>query len=821
MMTRCQPAWQAGRPFAKGLVFRGVSLFGGAMHSQWLFHVSGRGRWIRGLGSALVVLAGWAPSAFSGVQPVPDREGQVIRYAPFPDATKAIHFTLKNGGLLTFDPERLRWLGGWNSGRLMLLGTPYSGAKIPSYCLAEGQEIFRTPALFPWQSEAAELDLVAEAPQSMRFLGVHLDSRQGPTVEYLLPLGSNGSPARFQEAVRKDGDFLVQKLAWEPLDRAAQRLHLEWEPVEGRKAEKLERGWLLPVQKGWLAVGLRGASTPEWVRQSAPVDYTTYYWEHQKNDSIRRTQSHQGLRDRLFLKLPVSTSGELLEVATGHFDNVGRAREALRQWSLKSPQPTRFLKPAAPAWGQGGAEVVKGSAKGTGGSGIRALGDRSIRLEQFSLPDEVNLQVTGMDLLPDGRIAVCTWYGDVWILSDLARPDTLKFSRFASGLCEPGGLSVVENAIVVAQKTELTRLEDTDQDGVADRYICLSQDWGSTGNYHDFTFGPVTGEDGRMMVYRTGNRGVYDVPYMGWALALDPVTGRADPICSGLRSPNGFGVHQGEAWMADNQGNWIGACTLNVIQPGRFYGFPSSRPAPPFPGEGKARRDAPALWFPYTLAKSVSDMKTIPAGAMGPFAGQLLVADWQNCLLTRVVLEKVEDTWQGAVFPFVKGFASGANRMVFAQDGNLYVGGCKNAAWAALGPKDASLDRVSYTGKLPFEVLQVKAIPDGFLLTFTEPVDRELASDPEAYDVVQFRYAYREKYGSPRFDQDGKENSMTPIQVVAADVPKNGRTVRLRLKGLKEGYVTMVRCLDVENDRGDSLREDTFWYTLNRIPAKH
>src|SRR3712207_8450706 len=41
----------------------------------------------------------------------------------------------------------------------------------------------------------------------------------------------------------------------------------------------------------------------------------------------------------------------------------------------------------------------------------------------------------------------------------------------------------------------------------------------------------------------------------------------------------------------------------------------------------------------------------------------------------------------------------------------------------SVGPRPYSLDRVTWTGKVPFEVYDVKVTPDGFNVTFTEPVD--------------------------------------------------------------------------------------------------
>ena len=137
-----------------------------------------------------------------------------------------------------------------------------------------------------------------------------------------------------------------------------------------------------------------------------------------------------------------------------------------------------------------------------------------------------------------------------------------------------------------------------------------------------------------------------------------------------------------------------------------------------------------------------------------------------------------------------------------------------------MAPRDYSLDRVSFTGKMPFEVRECHARPDGFELTFTQPADLATAGNPDSYDVAQFKYKYHAKYGSPEIDHDGKENSSTPIKIVSAKVSPDGLKAWLKLEGWKPGYVTLVRGLDLRSADGRKLWHDTFHYTLNQIPRE-
>src|SRR5262249_41361134 len=152
--------------------------------------------------------------------------------------------------------------------------------------------------------------------------------------------------------------------------------------------------------------------------------------------------------------------------------------------------------------------------------------------------------ITGMDWLPNGDLAVCTWLGEIYRVEN-ATGDVRKatYKRFASGLSEPLGLAVSNGEIFVVQKGELTRVLDTDHDGIADRYDCINSSWGYSGNYHSFSFGPLITPEQDFLVFITGQRGLYDLPYQGWALRISSDGEEVKPFCSGLRVPHGCGFY--------------------------------------------------------------------------------------------------------------------------------------------------------------------------------------------------------------------------------------------------------------------------------------
>src|SRR6185436_13115680 len=102
----------------------------------------------------------------------------------------------------------------------------------------------------------------------------------------------------------------------------------------------------------------------------------------------------------------------------------------------------------------------------------------------------------------------------------------------------------------------------------------------------------------------------------------------------------------------------------------------------------------PAVWFPHTIMGISTSGILVDStrGAFGPFAGQLFVGDEGHSKIMRVFLEKIDGVYQGVVFPFREGFASGVLRQVWAHDGSMFVG-MTNRGWASTGRAPYGLQR--------------------------------------------------------------------------------------------------------------------------------
>ena len=118
--------------------------------------------------------------------------------------------------------------------------------------------------------------------------------------------------------------------------------------------------------------------------------------------------------------------------------------------------------------------------------------------------------------------------------------------------------------------------------------------------------------------------------------------------------------------------------------------------------------------------------------------------------------------------------------------------------WSSTGKELYGLQRLVWTGKTPFEMKTVRAMPDGFEIEYTLPIDKKLAADPSAYKVTGFNYKYQAAYGSPVINNE-------KCAVRAVVVSEDGLKARLVVDGLREGYIHEITAVGVRTADGKPL----------------
>jgi len=332
--------------------------------------------------------------------------------------------------------------------------------------------------------------------------------------------------------------------------------------------------------------------------------------------------------------------------------------------------------------------------------------------------------------------------------------------------------------VVAGQKAELTRISDTNGDGVADKYETLFDAHSYHGNYHSYMHGPVRTADGSYYfvlnlvhdgsgaAYMGGGNvmGTYG-GFNGWAIRVKP-DGKSELFANGLRSPASIGVGpDGRVWYTDNQGDFVATSKMYELKKDAFYGHPAGLVdlpgmTPTSPeirwGQVADRKAQPVIMFPHNrVANSPGNPAwDLTKGKFGPYAGQLLIGDQTQSNLLRVVMQNVDGVDQGSVMPFFEGLESGVMRPLFLPDGSLLLGQT-GRGWQAKGGKVASLQHVRWDGKTVAPgIVAMSATKTGFKLDFTQPLGNGVSENILRTALSMESWTYRDApdYGSPELD---------------------------------------------------------------------
>lgn len=501
-----------------------------------------------------------------------------------------------------------------------------------------------------------------------------------------------------------------------------------------------------------------------------------------------------------------------------------------------------------------GIRVIRGFLRCLSYFAAGAAAAATFTIEKMPNPPGVDPQVGGVDVLPDGKVAVVFHRGEAKVFD----PAVKAWSPFAEGLQEPLGVLVESpSSWLVMQRAELTRLKDTDGDGKADDYETVFDDFGLTGNYHEFAFGPAKGPDGSLYIalnvasngagVREEIRGkwsevgdldfkqmIHDsqwgkrapkagrmysrVPWRGWVLKLSPDGKTMTPFASGFRSPDGIGVDaDGNVLVTDNQGDWRGTSPLHVVKPGGFHGHPASLVWQDGWNQGDPRKlplaklDAMRVKesgrFPQgELANSPTQPVVFPQ-TWGPYAGQVLIGEMNQKRMVRFLPDDVNGFRQGSLIPIFDGtdLGNGNHRIAIAKDGTLWVGKT-HLSWAGaeglVKVTPAGLDGVCIVTGMK---LEKTSEGHAFRISFNRPM-----SSVDSIRLDRFSYRYHEDYGSPKIDE-------ATVEITKREMMGDGREWRLTATP-KAGAIHRFDLSGLKSTDGKSLEGKSLYYQASELP---
>ena len=672
-------------------------------------------------------------------------------------ANKGVAIHLGSEAAYSFDTDLLRWQAGWTGDFLALKGPPFDGAHGP-FPTVKGKQVFGTSAKPGWAKPGT-------------------DDFKDPRVEPYGPLPKEW--AKFKGLYRS-GDTVVLSYTVGTADvlEYGSFASVDGLPVFYRNLAISETK--LPMTLVVADVEKGTGEVKDGIASLANVKVALVGAPEGAKLEVANGQ--------ILLKLPALAKPASFRTAIAAPGNGEEGKFAQSLNAVTWPQPASFIKGGPPLW----KETVTTQ-------GVLGKDSGAYTVDTLTVP-EVNpyhswMRLGGFDFFSDGRAAVCTWSGDVWIVSGIdGKLEKLTWKRYAAGLFQPLGLKIVDDKVYTLGREGIVRLHDLNDDGEADFYEAFNNEVHTTTGFHEFAFDLQTDPEGNFYFakggpVRGGGRGFeYIANHSGCILKVDKYGEKMEMYASGLRAPNGIGVGpNGEVTSGDNEGTWTPACRLSLARPNGFLGCKDT-----FHGETKPDMyDAPICFLPKNVDNSNGGQAWVTSDKWGPFKGDLLHTSYGTCSLYKVLLEKDGDTLQGGVVKIPVSFASGTMRPRFSPfDGQLYIAGLKG--WQTSAARDGALQRVRYTGKPANLPTAMKVVKDGITITFTDPLD-PASIDAENFAAKQWNYLWCSEYGSANYSAKDPDffKKLVEYNKLREDAGKNKAAITELAKEFKQGTDTV------------------------------
>ena len=439
------------------------------------------------------------------------------------------------------------------------------------------------------------------------------------------------------------------------------------------------------------------------------------------------------------------------------------------------------------------------------------------------------LRTSALAFFPDGRMAVCTHGGDVWIVSGI--DDSLadvQWKRFAAGMYEPFGLQVIGGKVYVTCKDRLVRLHDLNEDGEADFYESFSADEDVSTFFHAYNFDLQRDGKGNLYYAKSGQYTSYALP--GSVIKVSPDGKKREVHCTGFRTPNGMGIMpDGRVTVSDNQGSWMPASKVSLCREGGFYGYVQTHSKGNLwaPDGGRIDHtkvippksfDQPLIWMPQSFDNSSGGQLWIDDPRWGPLSGKLLHTSFGKGWLYYMMLQEIDGISQAAIVKLKIDALTGIHRArVNPKDGQVYATGLNG--WNGGGRRGLSqghVHRFRYTGENARLLSDLKVRKDGIELFFNFRLDLETAKDPESYELEQWDYKWSSGYGSREYLPGTERKGREKIHLGKVTVAPDGRSVHLGIEGIKP--VNQVRIgINLKSSSGNAF-EDMAYLTINKVP---
>lgn len=431
-----------------------------------------------------------------------------------------------------------------------------------------------------------------------------------------------------------------------------------------------------------------------------------------------------------------------------------------------------------------------------------------------------NVRAADIAFFEDGRAAVVTFSGDVWILENINEKLTrLKWSRFASGLYEPLSIEIVGDEVYVFGKEGIVRLKDLNHDGMVDFYENFSNVMEQSMESREWAGDMVANPSGGFFIakgsaldlgpkftpkvmtgFREGDR------HSGSILEISENGEQISYYATGLRVPF-IGVHPktGQVSASDQQGNFVPSTPVYLVDRGDYFGIPTSAH-----GQGASKISEPLVWIPHNVDRSGISQVWVNSDKMGSLNENLIHVSYGRPGLFRVLADSTSSPMHGGVEFIEQDYpAPLLQATVNPLDGQIYVAGFN--IWGSNSTGISALNRLRYTGKDSYMINSFRAGREGVILKFDTALD-----SVENINVKRWNYRRSEEYGSGHFMLDGSpgQEQMSALKAVLS---KDKKSVLLLLSDMKE--VMQMQVGYTATFKGGKKREGDFYLTVHNVDS--
>ncbi|MGK0205349.1 MAG: hypothetical protein ACI9S9_004437, partial [Planctomycetota bacterium] len=541
---------------------------------------------------------------------------------------KGLVIRLGDRGAVSFDTELLRMSVAWTDGWLNLRGTAYDGSHGPFPSRA-GSKLAETGPGPGWARSGSFADPRpiphGPLPSLWGKFGGH--SRVGDEVVIDYRLGDMNVREMYAMEGDKGQSVLVRTLELGPSKTPQQMV-------------VLEGGSAATGGKSDFGGGIRAAAL-QWQEEVKPKKKT----KGKAKDDVAAVKST--IVDRNVMVAlhgsdgaTVAITGNRIVMSVPPHDKTMRVQLVISSLGADSEQGAATLINKRDVTGIPLGAGTKRWNEKVVTKGVRGADDGPFAVDTITIPFKnpwgSRMRTGAFDFFSDGRAAVSTWNGDVWIVSGIDDAlDSLEWQRFATGLFDPLGLRIVDDVVFVHGRDGLTRLIDINGDGEADRYECFNNQIYITAAFHEFAFDLQTDQEGNFYFTKgapvnPGGRGFMKiVPHHGAILKVSADGSTIETVATGMRAPNGIGVSpDGIITSGDNEGTYMPRCRLNWIEkPGYYAGVKDTAHRTPVPDQP----DLPLCWMPMEVDNSSGGQVWVTGAAWKDLQGRLLHNSYGTC----------------------------------------------------------------------------------------------------------------------------------------------------------------------------------------------